>query len=126
MKVASLQLDSAHGHAKGEALLRCKTALEQKDRGDYVGAQETMRPLWKRVAGVRSAQGVLLGGERRDLVEFAVSLQTRIDGNHGRDRHVKAIMGLGLIVGVPWRRARRPRTHQQGVHLVQQQVRMRP
>jgi tetratricopeptide (TPR) repeat protein len=49
VKVASLQLDSAHGNAKGEALLRCKSALEQKDRGDYAGAQETMRPLWKRV-----------------------------------------------------------------------------
>jgi hypothetical protein len=38
--------------------------------------------LWKRLAGMRSAQGVLLGGERRDLVDFAVSLQTRIDDLH--------------------------------------------
>ncbi len=38
--------------------------------------------LWKRVAGVRSQQAVLLGGERRDLVDFAVSLQTRIDDLH--------------------------------------------
>ena len=38
--------------------------------------------LWKRVAGVRSSQAVLLGGERRDLVDFAVSLQTRIDDLH--------------------------------------------
>jgi uncharacterized protein DUF4446 len=38
--------------------------------------------LWKRVAGVRGAQAVLLGGERRDLVDFAVSLQTRIDDLH--------------------------------------------
>jgi tetratricopeptide (TPR) repeat protein len=36
-------------NANDEALLRCKTALEQKDRGDYTGAQETMRPLWRRV-----------------------------------------------------------------------------
>ncbi len=49
MKIASLQLDTAHLNANDEALLRCKTALEQKDRGDYAGAQETMRPLWKRV-----------------------------------------------------------------------------
>ena len=38
--------------------------------------------LWKRVATVRNAQAVLLGGERRDLVDFAVSLQTRIDDLH--------------------------------------------
>ncbi len=49
MKIASPKLDTAHLNANDEALLRCKTALEQKDRGDYAGAQETMRPLWKRV-----------------------------------------------------------------------------
>ena len=32
---------------------------------------------------VRRAQLVLLGGGREDLVDFAVSLQTRIDGLHG-------------------------------------------
>ena len=49
MKIASPKLDTAHLNANDEALLRCKTALEQKDRGDYPGAQETMRPLWKGV-----------------------------------------------------------------------------
>ena len=49
MKIASLKLGSAHENANDEALLRCRTALEQKDRGDYAGAQETMRPLWKRI-----------------------------------------------------------------------------
>ena len=34
-------------NANDEALHRCKTALEQKDRGDYAGAQKTMCPLWK-------------------------------------------------------------------------------
>jgi Protein of unknown function (DUF4446) len=38
--------------------------------------------LWRRFATVRNAQAVLLGGERRDLVDFAVSLQTRIDDLH--------------------------------------------
>ena len=47
--MASPKLEIAHLNANDEALLRCKTALEQKDRGDYAGAQETMRPLWKRV-----------------------------------------------------------------------------
>lgn len=49
MKIASLKLDTAHRNANDEALLRCKTALEQKDQSDYTAAQETMRPLWKRV-----------------------------------------------------------------------------
>ena len=49
MKMASPKFDSAHLNANDEAVLRCKTALEQKDRGDYAGAQETMRPLWNRV-----------------------------------------------------------------------------
>ena len=49
MKIASPKLDTAHLNANDEALFRCKTALEQKDRGDYTDAQETMRPLWKRV-----------------------------------------------------------------------------
>jgi hypothetical protein len=38
--------------------------------------------LWRRLSGLRSSQSVLLGGERRDLVDFAVSLQTRIDDLH--------------------------------------------
>jgi len=47
--MASPKLDSAQQNADDEALLRCKTALEQKDRGDYAGAQKTMLPLWKGV-----------------------------------------------------------------------------
>lgn len=30
------------------ALLRCQTALDLKDKGDYAGAQEAIRPLWRR------------------------------------------------------------------------------
>jgi hypothetical protein len=36
----------------------------------------------QRLRTLRVAQAVLLGGERRDLVDFAVSLQTRIDDLH--------------------------------------------
>lgn len=49
MKIASPKFDTAHLNANDEALLRCKTALEQKDRSDYAGAQQTMRPFWKGV-----------------------------------------------------------------------------
>jgi Protein of unknown function (DUF4446) len=37
---------------------------------------------WMRVKRLREAQRVLVGGGRRDLVEFAVSLQARIDDLH--------------------------------------------
>ena len=37
---------------------------------------------WRRLGRLRTAQGVLLGGERKDLVDFAVSLQGRIDDLH--------------------------------------------
>jgi hypothetical protein len=38
--------------------------------------------LWIRVKRLRAAQRVLLGGGRSDLVDFAVSLQARIDDLH--------------------------------------------
>jgi hypothetical protein len=37
---------------------------------------------WVRVRRLRDAQRVLIGGGRKDLVEFAVSLQSRIDDLH--------------------------------------------
>jgi len=37
---------------------------------------------WVRVKRLREAQKVLIGGGRKDLVEFSVSLQTRIDDLH--------------------------------------------
>ena len=38
--------------------------------------------LWVRIRRLRAAQRVLLGGGRADLVDFAVSLQGRIDDLH--------------------------------------------
>ena len=38
--------------------------------------------LWLRVKRLRDAQRVLLGGGKSDLVDFAVSLQARIDDLH--------------------------------------------
>ena len=38
--------------------------------------------LWRRVARIRAAQSVLLGNGTADLLEFAVSLQARIDDVH--------------------------------------------
>ena len=38
--------------------------------------------LWRRVARVQSAQSAVLAGGRGDLLEFVVSLQTRVDDLH--------------------------------------------
>ena len=47
--MASPKLETARLNANDEALFRCKTALEQKDREDHAGAQRTMRPYWNRI-----------------------------------------------------------------------------
>lgn len=49
MKIASLKLHTANLTANEEALLRCQTAFEQKDKEDYEGAQEAMRRYWRGV-----------------------------------------------------------------------------
>ena len=58
MKIAPPKLDTRHLNVNDEALLRCRTALELKDRADYTGAQETMRPLWKRVGEPPKTNGL--------------------------------------------------------------------
>ena len=45
---------------------------------------------WAKLAGVRRAQKVLLGGGKEDLVDFAVSLQARIDDVHSAVDEVAA------------------------------------
>ena len=49
MKIASLIIKTSTRDANDEALVRCRTALDQKDREDYAGAQDTMRPFWRGV-----------------------------------------------------------------------------
>ncbi|OFW53462.1 MAG: hypothetical protein A2146_05730 [Actinobacteria bacterium RBG_16_67_10] len=38
--------------------------------------------LWRRISRIRATQAVVLGSDRRDLLDFAVSLQGRIDDLH--------------------------------------------
>jgi HAMP domain-containing protein len=38
--------------------------------------------LWRRLSRMRASQNVVLGSDRRDLLDFAVSLQGRIDDLH--------------------------------------------
>ncbi|MGH9929714.1 MAG: tetratricopeptide repeat protein, partial [Pyrinomonadaceae bacterium] len=47
MRITSPKLHTAHLTANDEALLRCRKALELRDRGDFDGAQEVMRRLWR-------------------------------------------------------------------------------
>lgn len=49
MRTASPKLDISHLPANEQARTRCQRALELKDKSDYEGSQEIMRPLWKRV-----------------------------------------------------------------------------
>jgi tetratricopeptide (TPR) repeat protein len=58
MRTTSPKLDISHLTANEEAELRCRTALELKDRGDYDGARETMRPLWKGIGHRPNTQGL--------------------------------------------------------------------
>jgi hypothetical protein len=60
------------------------TALIVAIAGVAIGALGLAVAGWAyvRVKRVRDAQRSLLGGGRRDLVDFAVSLQTRIDDLH--------------------------------------------
>lgn len=46
VKITSPKLDTSHLSANEEALVRCQAALELKDKGDYKGTQDVMRPLW--------------------------------------------------------------------------------
>ena len=47
MRITSPKLETSHLSRNDEVFLRCQKALELKDAGNYYGAQEVMRPLWK-------------------------------------------------------------------------------
>jgi tetratricopeptide (TPR) repeat protein len=49
MKITSPKLHTSHLSVNEEALLRCQTALDLKDKGCYEGAREAMGHLWARV-----------------------------------------------------------------------------
>ena len=65
--------------------------------GGALGVAGVAIGLWAsiRVKRVRDAQRSLLGGGRRDLVDFAVSLQGRVDDLHGAVDEVAA--GLARV-----------------------------
>lgn len=58
MKITSPKLDISQLNANDEALLRCRRALELRDKGDYDGAQEVMRRLWRGVGERPNTKGL--------------------------------------------------------------------
>lgn len=63
MRTTSPKLDTTHLDKNDEAELRCRTALELKDRGEYDAACEAMFPLWKGLGTRPDTKGL-----REDLV----------------------------------------------------------
>jgi tetratricopeptide (TPR) repeat protein len=49
MRIASPKLDTSHLSRTDEVFSRCEKAMQLKDAGNYLGAQEALRPLWKGV-----------------------------------------------------------------------------
>ena len=58
MRTASSNLELSYLTPNERALFKCQSALELKDQGDYSGAQEVMRPLWKRLGEHPNTEGL--------------------------------------------------------------------
>ena len=58
MRKASSKLDTSHLNANEEADLRCRTALELKDKGEYDAARKVMFPLWKGIGSRPNTTGL--------------------------------------------------------------------
>lgn len=58
MRTTSPKLDTAHLDKNDEAELRCRTALELKDRGEYDAARDAMFPLWKGIGSRPDTKGL--------------------------------------------------------------------
>lgn len=68
MKITSRKLNVSHTTTNDEALQKCQSALEKRDRSDYEGAREVMRPLWKRI------------GERPEVKGLHASVSAEVSG----------------------------------------------
>ena len=58
MRTTSPKLDTSHLNANEEAELRCRTALELKDKGEYDAARDAMFPLWKGIGSRPDTKGL--------------------------------------------------------------------
>jgi len=58
MRTTSPKLHTAHHTANEQAELRCRTALELKDRGEYEAASKAMLPIWKGIGSWPDTKGL--------------------------------------------------------------------
>ena len=72
MRTASSKLDTSHLTANQEADLRCRTALELKESGEYDATLEAMVPLWNGIGTRPNTKGL------HDAVAAEVLLTTGI------------------------------------------------
>jgi len=58
LRIASQKRHTTHLLANHEVVRLCAAALEQYDQGDYKGAQEVMRPLWRGIGKRPRTEGL--------------------------------------------------------------------
>ena len=58
MPTASPKLEISRLTPNEECVLRCRTALELRDRGDYDGARNVMAPLWSGIGSRPKIEGL--------------------------------------------------------------------
>jgi len=85
MKITSSQIDASHVSANEVALVRCRKALALKDKSDYEGIREVMRPLWSRV-GDRPEIGGLHASVSAEVLLCVGTLTGWIGSKEGIER----------------------------------------
>jgi tetratricopeptide (TPR) repeat protein len=58
MQITSRKISTSHLTANDAALYRCQRALALRDKGDFDGAQEVMRPLWRGIGNRPDTMGL--------------------------------------------------------------------
>jgi tetratricopeptide (TPR) repeat protein len=58
MRTTSPKLEISRLTPNEEAVLRCRTALDLRDRGDYDGARDVMAPLWSAIGSRPKTEGL--------------------------------------------------------------------
>lgn len=58
MRTTSPKLENSRLTANEEAVLRCRTAIELRDRGDHDGARDVMAPLWSGIGSRPQTEGL--------------------------------------------------------------------
>ncbi len=82
MKITSPRVHTSHITANEEALLRCETALQLKDQGEYEGAREAMGHLWSGI-GERPNIGGLYSSVAAEVL-LCVGILTRWIGSRNQ------------------------------------------